>query len=96
MLDVNDFIAEKGGDAKKIKDSQGKRFAPQELVDQVQTMYEDHKKSMYRHTWTQRSSLTRSTARYEADQMGAKINAVQKQIGQKKKVQNQCRRVVNV
>jgi seryl-tRNA synthetase len=46
MLDVNDFITEKGGDAKKIKDSQGKRFAPQELVDQVQTMYEDHKKSM--------------------------------------------------
>ena len=46
MLDVNDFVADRGGDIKKIKDSQTKRYASQELVDEIYTMYEDHKKSM--------------------------------------------------
>jgi len=35
MLDVFDFIVEKGGDPKKIKESQRRRYAPEEAVDEV-------------------------------------------------------------
>jgi len=45
MLDVFDFIVEKGGDPKKIKESQRRRYAPEEAVDEVITLYEDHRKS---------------------------------------------------
>lgn len=41
MLDLNDFIAERGGDPKKIKENQRKRFAPEEAVDEVITLYEE-------------------------------------------------------
>ena len=46
MLDINDFIAERGGDPKKIKESQRRRHAPEEVVDEVIAMFEDHRKSM--------------------------------------------------
>ena len=46
MLDVFDFIVEKGGDPQKIKESQRKRYAPEEAVDEVIALYEDHRKSM--------------------------------------------------
>jgi seryl-tRNA synthetase len=45
MLDVLDFIAEKGGNPQKIKESQRRRFAPEEVVDEVIALYEDHRKS---------------------------------------------------
>lgn len=41
MLDLNDFIAERGGDPNKIKESQRKRFAPEEAVDEVIALYEE-------------------------------------------------------
>lgn len=44
MLDINDFIAERGGDVKKIKESQRRRHAPEEVVDEVIAMFEDHRK----------------------------------------------------
>lgn len=44
MLDVFDFIAEKGGDPKKIKESQRKRYEPEEAVDEVIALYEDARK----------------------------------------------------
>ncbi|CCU76687.1 unnamed protein product [Blumeria hordei] len=47
MLDIFDFIVEKGGDPQKIKDSQRKRFAPEEAVDEVIALYEDHRKTQY-------------------------------------------------
>jgi len=37
MLDLNDFRAEKGGDPEKIRESQRRRFAKVELVDEVIT-----------------------------------------------------------
>lgn len=53
MLDVSDFILEKGGDPNKIRDSQRRRHAPEDVVDQVIAVYEDHRKStsssIYRH-----------------------------------------------
>lgn len=55
MLDISDFILEKGGDPNKIRESQRRRHAPEEAVDQVIALYEDHRKSkfsnIYRHTF---------------------------------------------
>ncbi|PMD28286.1 seryl-tRNA synthetase-like protein [Hyaloscypha hepaticicola] len=47
MLDVFDFIVEKGGDPKKIKESQRRRYAPEEAVDEVIALYEDHRTTQY-------------------------------------------------
>ncbi|KAH8768005.1 hypothetical protein BGZ57DRAFT_943068 [Hyaloscypha finlandica] len=47
MLDVFDFIVEKGGDPNKIKESQRRRYAPEEAVDEVIALYEDHRKTQY-------------------------------------------------
>lgn len=73
MLDVIDFIVEKGGDPKKIKESQRRRYAPEEAVDEVIALYEDHRKSEYelerldsrtdrslQHNTKQHSSMRRS------------------------------------
>jgi seryl-tRNA synthetase len=68
MLDVNDFITERGGNPEAIRESQRKRHAPVEVVDEVIAMWEDHRRTDY-----------------DASQYSAKINAVQKQIGPKKK-----------
>ena len=45
MLDPNDFIVERGGDPKKIKESQRRRYVPESVVDDVIALHEDHKKS---------------------------------------------------
>jgi seryl-tRNA synthetase len=47
MLDVNDFITERGGNPELIRESQRKRFAPVEVVDEVIAMWEDHRKTAY-------------------------------------------------
>jgi seryl-tRNA synthetase len=47
MLDLFDFVTERGGDIKKIKESQQKRFAPEESVDEVIALYEDARRGMY-------------------------------------------------
>lgn len=44
-LDIVDFLVEKGGDPKKIKESQRRRYASEEVVDEVIALYEDHRKS---------------------------------------------------
>lgn len=46
-LDVTDFITEKGGNPELIKESQRKRFASVQVVDEVIALYEDHRKSQY-------------------------------------------------
>lgn len=45
MLDVNDFITERGGNPEAIRDSQRRRFASVEVVDEVIALFEDHRKS---------------------------------------------------
>jgi seryl-tRNA synthetase len=47
MLDILDFIAEKGGNPQKIKESQRRRYAPEEAVDEVIALYEEHRKTQY-------------------------------------------------
>ena len=48
MLDVSDFIVDKGGDPNKIRESQRRRNAPEEMVDQIIALYEDHRKGVFR------------------------------------------------
>lgn len=43
MLDVNDFITERGGDPEKVRESQRRRNAPVEVVDQVIALFEEHR-----------------------------------------------------
>lgn len=45
MLDVLDFITDRGGDPEKIRQSQRRRYAPEEIVDEVIALYEDVRKS---------------------------------------------------
>jgi hypothetical protein len=60
MLDVFDFIVEKGGNPQKIRDSQKRRYASEEVVDEVIVLYEDHRKSKFEHSSTLRRALTYS------------------------------------
>ena len=46
MIDLLDFQEDKGGDLKKIRESQRRRHAPESIVDDVLALFEDHKKSM--------------------------------------------------
>jgi seryl-tRNA synthetase len=69
MLDVNDFIKERGGNPEKIKESQRRRHAPESAVDDVIALFEDHRKTQYA----------------AATEMGAKLNAVQDKMKQNKK-----------
>ncbi|KAL1975319.1 hypothetical protein VTN31DRAFT_3711 [Thermomyces dupontii] len=68
MLDFNDFIAERGGDPEKIRESQRRRFKPVEAVDEVVALFEEARR-----------------LRYETVQIGSRLNAIQKEIGLKKK-----------
>lgn len=47
MLDIADFIVEKGGNPQKVKESQKRRYASEEVVDEVIALYEDHRKTQY-------------------------------------------------
>ncbi|KAL5422772.1 hypothetical protein PMIN04_004438 [Paraphaeosphaeria minitans] len=47
MLDVNDFIAERGGNPDKIRESQRKRHANVEIVDEVIKEFEVHRQTQY-------------------------------------------------
>ena len=69
MLDINDFVKERGGDPAKIKESQRRRHAPESVVDEVTDMFEDHRKTQYE----------------AATAMGAQINKVKKEMGENKK-----------
>ncbi|KAL8734402.1 MAG: hypothetical protein Q9166_001600 [cf. Caloplaca sp. 2 TL-2023] len=79
MLDVIDFIEERGGNPKKIRESQRRRYAPEEAVDEVIALYDDHRRT-----------------KYEAQQLGSKINATQKEIGTKKKAKEDASELVKV
>ncbi|KAL8739277.1 MAG: hypothetical protein Q9181_000007 [Wetmoreana brouardii] len=79
MLDVVDFIQERGGDPKRIRESQRRRYAPEEAVDEVIALYEDHRKT-----------------KYEAQQVGSKINTTQKDIGQKKKAKEDASELLKI
>lgn len=45
VLDVTDFITERGGNPEKIRESQRRRHAPVEVVDEIIAMWDDHRRS---------------------------------------------------
>lgn len=47
MLDVEDFITERGGNPEKVRESQRRRGAPVELVDEVIALWDDHRRGVY-------------------------------------------------
>ncbi|KAI1176546.1 seryl-tRNA synthetase [Nemania sp. FL0916] len=47
MLDINDFITAREGDPEKIRQSQKKRNAPTEIVDEIIEQFEVHRKTQY-------------------------------------------------
>ena len=51
MLDVFDFIVDKGGDPQKVKQSQQRRYAPEAVVQEVQELYEEARRSKSIHAW---------------------------------------------
>ena len=91
MLDVQDFIAERGGNPEKVRESQRRRHVPEAIVDIIIQDFEKHRKSelVPASGGGFPSALLISIVNYEASQIGAKINATQKEIGAKKKVQLQ-------
>jgi hypothetical protein len=47
MLDVLDFIADRGGDPQKVRDSQRRRYADEAIVDEIIGLYEEARASMH-------------------------------------------------
>ncbi|EYE99537.1 serine--tRNA ligase SES1 [Aspergillus ruber CBS 135680] len=47
MLDITDFVTDRGGNPNKIKESQRKRFAPESAVDEVIALYEEARRARY-------------------------------------------------
>ena len=43
MLDISDFVAERGGNPDSIRENQKRRFAPIDVVDNIIRCYEDHR-----------------------------------------------------
>ena len=41
MLDLNDFVSDRGGNPNAVKESQRKRFASETTVDEVVVLYEE-------------------------------------------------------
>jgi seryl-tRNA synthetase len=86
-LDVTSFIDNKGGNSEEIRESQRKRGHSVEVVDEVIQMYQD---------WVKRTScpyleefcslIFTPTVDFEANGLSKQSNALQKQIGLKKKV----------
>ncbi|OIW29871.1 seryl-tRNA synthetase-like protein [Coniochaeta ligniaria NRRL 30616] len=50
MLDIIDFITERGGNPELIRESQRRRYANVEIVDEVIADYEDHRRTLYAST----------------------------------------------
>jgi len=46
MLDINDFITQRGGNPDKIRESQRRRGASVEVVDQVIALFEESRKGI--------------------------------------------------
>ena len=47
MLDLSDFIAERGGNLEKLRENQRRRFAPVEIIDDIIQRHEDHRQGKW-------------------------------------------------
>ncbi|RKP04990.1 cytosolic putative serine-tRNA ligase [Thamnocephalis sphaerospora] len=76
MLDVQDFITERGGNPEKIRESQRRRYANVEIVDEIIALFEDHRKTQYSATQingkindVQKQIATKKKAKENADDL---------------------------
>ncbi|KAI1306235.1 seryl-tRNA synthetase [Xylaria venustula] len=92
MLDITDFIASRGGDPEKIRQSQIKRNAPAEVVDEIIELWELHRTTNYAATQigaeikTVQASITARKKKGEAidDLLAQKDEITQRRIAQEK------------
>ena len=73
MLDVQDFIKDRGGDPQKILESQQRRYASQEVVQEVQDLFEDSRTSIdrvspYYHEYSNAHLLQQATQLHKRNQ----------------------------
>ena len=85
MLDITDFITERGGDPEKIRESQRRRGEPVEIVDEIIRMFEDHRKTNYGATQigskindTQKEIGKKKKAKEDAEDLLKQKEALQK------------------
>lgn len=89
MLDVNDFITQRGGNPDRIRESQRRRGASVELVDKVIALWEEARAGKSdMHLACIHSLLNLAPAQYAVARIGTEINSLQKQIGLKKKAKD--------
>ena len=86
MLDITDFIAERGGDPERIRESQRRRGEPVEIVDEIVRMFEDHRKTNYGATQisskmndTQKEIGKKKKAKEDAEELLKQKEALQKE-----------------
>ena len=86
MLDITDFIAERGGDPERIRESQRRRGEPVEIVDEIVQMFEDHRKTNYGATQigskindTQKEIGKKKKAKEDAEDLLKRKEALQKE-----------------
>lgn len=86
MLDITDFIAERGGDPERIRESQRRRGESVEIVDEIVRMFEDHRKTNYGATQigskindTQKEIGKKKKAKEDAEDLLKQKEALQKE-----------------
>ncbi len=92
MLDITDFITSRGGDPEKIRQSQKKRNAPAEIVDEIIELWEVHRTTNYAATQinaeikTVQSNITARKKKGEAvdDLLAQKDEITQRRVAQEK------------
>lgn len=86
MIDLLDFITDRGGNPEKIRESQRRRHAPVEIVDEIIEKFEDHKKTQYAATQigskineTQKAIGQKKKAKEAADDLLKQKEALQQE-----------------
>ena len=86
MLDITDFIAERGGDPERIRESQRRRGESVEIVDEIIQMFEDHRRTNYGATQigskindTQKEIGKKKKAKEDAEDLLKQKEALQKE-----------------
>ena len=86
MIDLLDFITDRGGNPEKIRESQRRRHAPVEIVDEIIEKFEDHRKTHYGATQigskineTQKAIGQKKKAKEDADDLLKQKEALQQE-----------------
>lgn len=90
MLDIQLLLEDKGGNPEIIRESQRRRGANVEIVDEIIALYKEWTASMYilEHPSTSNNvleclHLTFSTVQFDGNKINKQINDLQKEIGKK-------------